>query len=124
MQGSPAPLEQQQVPGQEQRARANRILGMVLSREGHPGAPAAGARLGAAGWSSGEEAPGVIQELAPQHFLTLQAEKCWHRLGEQPGLCEQAQELERRFLVATFDVWEKKMCVCLINIGTQQELIS
>lgn len=67
---------------------------------------------------------GDLQELAPQHFLTHEAEKCWHRLGEQPGLCEQTQELERRFLVATVDVWEKKMCVCLINIGTQQELIS
>lgn len=44
-------------------AKANRILGMVLSREGHPGEPAAGAGLDAAGWSwtgSGEEAPWVI----------------------------------------------------------------
>lgn len=56
----------------------------------------------------------ICRNWLPQHFLSDEAEKCWHRLGEQPGLCEQTQELERRFLVATVDVWEKEN-VCVLN---------
>lgn len=110
------------------QGKQDAVDGFLGRREGHRcGSQQPGQvwrLLAGTGRALGKRLRGPLQELAPQHFLTHGAEKCWHRLGEQPGLCEQTQELERRFLVATVDVWEKKMCVCLINIGTQQELIS
>lgn len=68
---------------------------------------------------------GDFRSWLPSAFLRSRvAEKCWHRLGEQPGAVRTDLLAVARILVTTVDVWEKRMYMCLINIGTEQELIS